>query len=380
LEFFGSPIRHKVVDGPIDRRVIVLLISWFVPVRSVPASIRQPAASTKVTKVIIHRMLVWRPMPRLDEMGEKEIVRQLIGSMTGQAAVGPGDDAAAVDLGSDYLVVTTDTVTRRGHLPKGMTHWQTGWFTAAVNYSDVAAMGARPLGIVVAMALPRDMQFASVQEIMHGVEDCSAFVGGEVLGGDTKEAGELVLTGTAMGIVPKEGILLRRGAREGDMLATTGPIGLAAAGFRAVEHDWDCPQGIASLFEPVPRTREGMLLSSSGSVTSCMDITDGLFYSIGQLSRASGVGFRVERTALPIPTEVEDISARTGEDPLELATSFGGDYELLFTFSPGSEGLLRSLLGDRFHILGRAEGRENFLITEGKVVSLVEKGYEHFGR
>jgi thiamine-monophosphate kinase len=102
------------------------------------------------------------------------------------AAVGPGDDAAAIDIGSQYLVISTDVVSRASHLPKGMTEWQIGWFAAAVNFSDIAAMGARPVGLVISYVLPRDMPFENLRRISQGIQDCCAFVGAELLAGTPK--------------------------------------------------------------------------------------------------------------------------------------------------------------------------------------------------
>ena len=126
---------------------------------------------------------------------KERFVRSLLQRLRGSAAVGPGDDAAAVDMGSHYLVISTDLITRTGHMPKGMTDRQTGWSVAAVNYSDIAAMGAEPIGIVVAFALPGSTQFHSLEEMMRGIDDCSRSVGAEVLGGDTKESPIEVITG-----------------------------------------------------------------------------------------------------------------------------------------------------------------------------------------
>ncbi len=228
-------------------------------------------------------------------------------------------------------------MTRTDHMPKGMTDRQIGWSVAAVNYSDIAAMGAEPIGIVVAFALPGSTQFHSLEEMMRGIEDCSRSVGAEVLGGDTKESPIEVITGTAIGRVEKDGILLRKGAREGDILAITGTMGLAAAGYHAIENGIRAPKAIKALMEPVPRVREGRTLSASGTVSACMDITDGLAFSVHQISEASGVGFELDWEAIPVDPEVLDVASATGEPLENYVLYYGGDYQLLFTISP--EGL-----------------------------------------
>ncbi|MBI0581765.1 MAG: thiamine-phosphate kinase [Methanomassiliicoccales archaeon] len=317
-------------------------------------------------------------MKTLADLGEKAVISLLLENVETTAAVGPGDDAAAVDIGPQYLVISTDVVSRASHLPKGMTEWQIGWFAAAVNFSDIAAMGARPVGLVMAYVLPRDMPFEDLKRISQGVRDCCAFVGADLLGGDTKEGEEMVITGTAIGLVDKDRVLLRRGAREGDLLAVTGPIGSAAAGYAAIKRGIYAPRSVKALLEPQPRTREGIILSSSGRVTSCMDITDGLAYSIGELSKQSGVGFEVRWCSIPVGEDVGRVAEKSGMSAEDLVMHFGGDYELLFTLSPEGYDELNEKLGGRLHVIGRASGKGNVLIRDGKVVPLDTRGYEHF--
>lgn len=317
-------------------------------------------------------------MKTLADLGEKAVISQLLDGVRTSAAVGPGDDAAAVELGEQYLVVSTDVVSRASHLSKGMTDWQIGWFAAAVNFSDIAAMGARPIGLVMAYVLPRDLPYEDLARICKGVQDCCAFVGADLLGGDTKEGNDMVLAGTALGVADKGKLLLRRGARKGDLLAVTGPIGSAAAGYTALKRGIFAPRSVKALLEPQPRTKEGMSLSSSGRVTSCMDITDGLAYSVGELSRQSGVGFEVQWCSIPRGEEVSKVAAKSGVSIEELVLHFGGDYELLFTISPGGYEELNKELGGRLHIIGRAIEKDNVLIRDDEVVQLDTRGYEHF--
>ncbi len=317
-------------------------------------------------------------MKTLADLGEKAVISLLLEDVSTGAVVGPGDDAAVVDVGAQYLVMTTDVVSRTSHLPKGMTDWQIGWFAAAVNFSDIAAMGARPVGLVLAYVLPRDMPFEDLKHISQGARDCCSFVGADLLGGDTKEGEEMVITGTAIGLVDKDKVLLRRGAREGDLLAVTGPMGSAAAGYTALKKGIYAPRSVKALLEPQPRTREGTVLSSSGKVTSCMDVTDGLGFSIGELSRQSGVGFEVRWCSIPLGEDVERVAEKSGVAVEDLVMHFGGDYELLFTLSPDGYDELNERLEGHLHVIGRATGGDNVLIQDGKVVQLNTRGYEHF--
>jgi thiamine-monophosphate kinase len=319
---------------------------------------------------------------KLSDLGEKEVVRKIlarVATIESGSVVGPGDDAAAVDMGLLYLVASTDIVLERTHMMKGMSHKQLGWMVAAVNFSDIAAMGAKPIGLVVSMGLPRDLEFDLLDQIFDGILDCCESVKGEMLGGDTKEASEITLAGAALGTVSKRGILLRKGARPGDLLAVTGTMGLAAAGFHSLMHNLTLKKAEKAALEPVPRVKEGLVLSASGMVTSCMDISDGLASSVHALSEASQVAFEVDYSAIPVEKEVAEVTKATGIGTEEMVLYYGGDYQLLFTFKPEGLGILRSRLGSTFSVIGKAKmGSENLLIKGGKTGHLEKRGYEHF--
>ncbi|MDD1743350.1 MAG: thiamine-phosphate kinase [Methanomassiliicoccales archaeon] len=321
-------------------------------------------------------------MSKLSEIGEKEAVRRILAEIAEKEssnAIGPGDDAAAIDMGFVYLVASTDMIAQSTHVLPGMTDWQIGWTVAAVNFSDVAAMGAKPIGLLVSMGLPKDTPSERLDEIIRGILDCCECAGGEMLGGDTKEAPELTLSGTALGTVTKKGILLRKGAKKGDLLAITGSLGLAAAGYQSIKGSLDVKRAEKALLEPKPRVKEGMALSASGVVTSCMDISDGLASSVHTLAEASKVTFEVDYDAIPVDKEVIEIARRASTSPEELVLYYGGDYQLLFTLRPEGLGLLSSLLGDSFTVIGKAKAEgENLLITGSKKKALENRGYEHF--
>jgi thiamine-monophosphate kinase len=299
--------------------------------------------------------------------------------MAGCGGVGPGDDAAAVDIGDRYLIITTDMISKRTHVPDVMTPKQVGWTVAAVNFSDIAAMGATPLCIVVAMGFPRDTELEYVKEVVAGIKECAETVSAEYVGGDTKECSEMTMTGTAVGTVRKDGVLLRSGARPGDLLAMTGSAGLAGAGFEDLTLDRPHPKARQALLEPVPRVKEGALLSASGMVTSCMDTSDGLASSIHELSKASGVQFVLNWDSIPIPNDVFEIAERKLLNVEDMVLYAGGDYQLLFTVKHDEVEGLRKMMGKDFTIIGEVrEAGQNILRRSGQVMPLENRGYVHF--
>jgi thiamine-monophosphate kinase len=205
---------------------------------------------------------------KVSSIGERALISRLSeifnapeGEDRGQERilVGAGsDDCAVLDLkGEDCLVVTTDMLHRTTDFPAEMTPWQMGWMSAAVNLSDIAAMGAEPAGILMAIGMPSDTEIAFVEELARGIQACAEFCGTTVIGGDLDTHAELTITGTALGKVKKSQLLLRKGAKPGDLVCVTGYTGTAGAALKAVMSKKSVSETVLkALFEPVPRTRE----------------------------------------------------------------------------------------------------------------------------
>jgi thiamine-monophosphate kinase len=320
-------------------------------------------------------------MARLSDVGEKSVVRSIASMLTTSAHLGPGDDAAAIEFGDRYLVVSTDMLWDTTHFHPRMSWWQKGWMAAAVNLSDIAAMGAQPLGFLMAMGLPANLDENDVRDMVQGAADCCDHFGTDYLGGDTKECSVLVLTGTSLGATPRNGLLTRKGARPGDLLMMTGTAGLASAGLLALEHHVVSERALKALFEPQPRIKEGTLLAATGAVTSCMDTSDGLSMSLHELGEAGDVAFEMDESALLIDPEVERLARLAGKDPLEIALHGGGDYQLLFTVRPEGLNDVRHALGGEAKVIGRCTaGKKNVLKRGRSRKELETKGYEHFRR
>lgn len=293
----------------------------------------------------------------------------------GDLELGLEDDCAAIPMGDEYLLVTTDVVNRRTHIPRGATGRQVGWYTAAVNLSDIAAKGGRPLGLAVAMTLTRTLDVNYVKEIARGLDECCRAQGTEVIGGDTKEGPDVSLAGTAVGLVPKDQLMRRRGARAGDIVAVTGHLGRGGWGYRNLRQG---KPALDALLKPTPRIGTGRLLAESHQVTSCMDLSDGLAASLHQLSSVNGVSFEVEWQRVPLFPKLRraTLAARR-----EAALYMGGDYELLFTVGAKEWQKVDALLSTKGVVAtaigGVIEGDENLLVAE-EIAPLGSKGYEHF--
>ncbi len=293
--------------------------------------------------------------------------------------IGAGsDDCAVLDLkGEDCLVVTTDMLHRTTDFPEEMTPWQMGWMSAAVNLSDVAAMGAEPTGLVMAIGMPADTEIAFVKELAKGIQACAEFCGTAIIGGDLDTHVELTITGTALGRVKKSELLLRRGARPGDLVCVTGYTGSAGAALEALQSRKPVSENVLkALFEPIPRTKEARQLAESGAVTSMMDTSDGLAMSLYDLARQSRVGFRIRENALPILREVREF-ALNSDELMELALYTGGDFELLITIDPLKLKKVQNICN--LTVIGECTKYEAGILLESpecKLTNIEQRGYQ----
>jgi thiamine-monophosphate kinase len=249
-----------------------------------------------------------------------------------------GDDCAVLDNGSDYLVVTIDMLHRTTDFPREMTGEDIGWMSVAVSLSDVAAMGAKPIGVVAAMGIPGDTDVEFVDGIARGMDACARTYGTEIVGGDTDQHQELTMVTTALGRVDKDKVKRRSGAKVGDLLCVTGFLGTPAAGYKVLIEGREAPEQdkqvlIDGFFRPRPRVEEGIRLSRYPQVTAMMDVSDGLGKSVYELQASSHVGFQADADKLPIREEARKL-AKTRDELLDMAICFGGEFELLFTVIP----------------------------------------------
>jgi thiamine-monophosphate kinase len=320
---------------------------------------------------------------KLSDIGERNAVDLLRAIFDRGHPIGLGHDVGVVEGGEDYVVVTTDAVNPRTHIPPGATPQQFGWYLVAVNLSDIAAAGARPIGFVAALSLPLDTDVEYLRGLALGMEECAKEFGIAVLGGDTKEADVMSLAGTALGRVRKDKILLRTGARPGDAIVVTGDLGRAGLAYQQLTNPMQRADALRSLMRPYPRILEGQGFSDSGLVTSSMDLSDGLGLSLGQMAAMTKLSYVVEWDSLPAYRDLDHLAEPQKK---ELVLYSGGDYELLATVKPESVDQLRSLVAAkgrnraaRLSVIGRVEkGGGNLLITKGGREPLLMKGWEHF--
>jgi thiamine-monophosphate kinase len=265
-----------------------------------------------------------------------------------------GDDCAVLPCGDRLLVVTTDMVHEATDFPDGMTERQKGWMAAAVTISDIAAMGAAPVALLIAVGLDRPER---LRPLMEGAAACSRRYGAAIVGGDIDRHRELTVVTTGLGTVEPAQIVRRRGSRHGDLVGITGVPGRAQAALEGY------PQFRKHLLEPQPRVEEGLALGGAGA-TAMMDTSDGLALSLHDLQAVNDCGYAVTSDLLPVPEGVPEAQARS------LALFGGGDYDLLFTIPEARF----PVPGVEARVIGRVV-RDRGVLLDGE--SLPARGYAH---
>jgi thiamine-monophosphate kinase len=325
---------------------------------------------------------------KLSELGERKIIELFTRSLSPaeEMRVGIGDDACVYEWGGREggLVISTDLITCRSHIPREMTPRQIGRMAVNVNLSDLAAMGADPFGLVFALGLPGSLEEDFVVELSLGMDEAAREHGAWILGGDTKEHVEVVISGTALGRVGKR-CLSRGGARVGDFLCVTGVIGSAAAGFYTLLRDLPerpyTRRFLRAALEPQARVREGLALVEKAH--ACTDISDGLAWSLHEIAHRSGKGFLVYEEAVPTDPDLETVAELAGVPPREILFHKGGDYELLFSLDPSRLDEVREAfapLGTPISVIGEVTVRGERIRGKGEREEepLEPRGYESF--
>lgn len=323
-------------------------------------------------------------MEKLSDIGERKAI-DIIGEIVdkGSEAIGIGDDCAAFDDGEDFLLVSTDMIADKTHVPVTMSPWQIGWYSVAVNLSDIAAKGGLPLGLVLSIGLPKNTPVNFFKQLVKGANDCAKIYNTAIVGGDTKEQQHLTVCGTVFGRVKKNEFMSRRGMKPGDMLAVTGYLGKAAAGYLAMNLKNKNKTYFKDLLEPKPRLKEGRLMAENKTITSCMDISDGLSSSLYQLAKINDLGFCIHKEKIPISPILKEIANENKNiDIFDYAINFGGDFELLFTLPKNKFKQLQLSLKKincPVTAIGEVAKETEIIRKDGDNFSkILNKGYEHF--
>jgi thiamine-monophosphate kinase len=299
----------------------------------------------------------------LRELGEFGLIDRIAraaarrrGSRSPAVRLGIGDDAALLrGRPREQWVVSNDARFEGVHFRLESESPRTvGRRALAASLSDLAAMGARPLGCLLALAAPARAQVRTIDQLVAGVLDESVRHACPLVGGNLSRARELSLTLTVIGSVAPGRALRRDAARVGDRIFVTGSLGGPALERLRAERGRGRVRSL-----PVPRLRAGRALAALGRRVACIDVSDGLDADLAQLLWRRGLDAEIDAARLPLPAGFEAACARAGVDPGSLARRGGEDYELLFTLAPGAASATRLArrLGVRVTEIGRVVRR-----------------------
>lgn len=306
---------------------------------------------------------------------------------------GIGDDAAAVKAAKDkYLLYTCDALVSGVHFSqKYASAYQVGQKAAAVNLSDIAAMGGIPKHFLVSLFLPIGISEKFINELYKGIlNECRKF-DVDVIGGNIARNNKLIvdlfLTGEAS--FPKP--LLRGGAKPGDLVLVTGTLGDSGAGLKILQNPnlkisaEDKKFLILRHLSPTPRVQEGQIIAKSERANAMIDISDGLSSDISHICKESQVGVKLYTDKIPVSDSLRVAAEVFGIPTLDLALNGGEDYELCFTvpakFAPIITSEIEKSVGTKVTIIGEiAPQKQGRVLIDkgGKESPLNVKGWDHF--
>ncbi|MCS7112634.1 MAG: thiamine-phosphate kinase [Nitrososphaerota archaeon] len=324
---------------------------------------------------------------KLSDIGEKRLI-EIASSILEQdpdEILGLGvDDAAAKPIYDDlYAVMHTDVLVESTDKLPGQSYRDLAYKAVTANVSDIAAKGAKPYALLSAIGIPRVYDLDVFEELMLGLKDSSSSYGCYVVGGDLSSSRELFIAITILGLTYRDRIMGRRGAKPGDLVCVTGEIGYTSLAYKILFDGWRVDDDLRRtvlerIYRPRARLDEGLTLASTGVVSSCMDVSDGLAISLNTLAEVNGVSILIDR--IPIPEGVSYVAERYGMDPIDIALYEGGEeYELLFTVKPSGLRIVEdalSKLGCRFSVIGYVAEGLGVYLSHGERVEA--RGWQHF--
>jgi thiamine-monophosphate kinase len=271
----------------------------------------------------------------LSEVGEHVLIAE-VGAMLKQGTavgLGPGDDAALLWTTDGRIVVSTDVLVEGRHFkPVWSSANDVGRRAAAASMADIAAMGAKPTALVVALVLPPTTTVGWVFDFVEGLATECELVGASVAGGDFAGGDQIVVSATVLGDLEGRQAVTRAGARVGDVVAVCGRLGWAAGGLTVLSRGFKAPRQLVEAHRfPAPPYAAGPLAADAGA-TSMIDVSDGLVADLAHVARASDVTIAIDTSLVVINDPVRDAAAAFNFDPLLWVLAGGDDHALVATF------------------------------------------------
>jgi thiamine-monophosphate kinase len=322
----------------------------------------------------------------LRALGELRIISILERALGTSAltVVGFGDDISAVRLSKRQIaVLKTDMLVGSTDIPPGMSMKQAARKAVMANVSDLAAKGIRPLAGIVALGLPAYLTRRDVHGIASGLAQAAKEYGFHLVGGDTNESKDLTISIALFAIANRGQLILRSGAKVSDIVAVTGEFGDTAAGLKALLEKKKRPTQLArplyqAVYNPRAQLDLGLRLAASGAVTASIDSSDGLAWSLHELSKASRVGIRLD--IIPVSEAAKKFAELYNYSTNDLALYGGEEYHLVVTVRHGRFEVAQRAARGKLKPVGvvTREFRGVRSRQAGKETIIARKGWEHF--
>jgi len=277
-------------------------------------------------------------MGKLSDLGERLITEQLFFPRYGRQE-DFGDDCCVIPFSKSKCIVwTIDPCPQPMSWILGYKdYYNFGWLLATINLSDIAAMGAKPIGLLTSLILPNDTATKDFERLLDGVDDACRQAGTKVLGGNIKESTFISCEATAIGYADHSRLILRRGAKVGDLVVVVGDLGLFWGGVLSAKHKMALPDDeqkkvMQNVLTPRAKIREGQLISKHTLLSSGLDNSDGIYPSVKELAVRNNVDIMLDFSGISWEPEVMKISKLLNIEPTRLAIGWG-DWQLVGTVS-----------------------------------------------
>ncbi len=310
---------------------------------------------------------------KLNDIGERSIIKKL-------ALDNENDDCYIMEFNGSYILLSTDIITGKTHIPDGADPELAGKFFATINLSDIAAMAGIPEGFLISLSISPEYDIKYLEKFYSGIKKELKKFNAKIIGGDTKEGDDFTASGTIIGKQDYNVIRKRSYIKGNQYLMVTGLHGSSGSGYIFYKYHYDKSYGIKKMLDIEPRINEAIIISKAGA-QFMMDLSDGIYASVYQMKNDYNIGFKIYMDKVKMDNDVYKASEISGFPIEDIALSFGGDYELMFTINKNSyDSFMELMYRNKInaYCIGETYNGDNVIYRNGSWEIIKKHGFEHF--